>query len=114
MAELICIVCPKGCSLIVDENNNYRVTGHSCERGEEYGREEMENPTRFVTSTVSIRGAIYRRCPVKTKQPIPKRLIMDAVHLLDNVELEAPVLEGSIIVADICGTGVPWVAARDM
>ena len=114
MTDLICIVCPKGCSLSVDENDNYKVSGHSCERGEEYGREELENPTRVVTSTVSISGAMYRRCPVKTKQPIPKGLIMDAVDMLGTIELAAPVREGSVIITDICGTGVPWVTTRDM
>ena len=29
--ELVCIVCPRGCHLTIDENNN--VTGNSCPRG---------------------------------------------------------------------------------
>ena len=33
MKELICIVCPRGCRLTVDENNDYAVTGNSCKRG---------------------------------------------------------------------------------
>ena len=28
MKELICIVCPKGCHLRVDEDNGYAVTGN--------------------------------------------------------------------------------------
>ena len=28
MKELICIVCPKGCHLQVDEANDYKVTGN--------------------------------------------------------------------------------------
>ena len=27
MTEMICIVCPKGCHLKVDEENGYKVTG---------------------------------------------------------------------------------------
>ena len=38
MKELICIVCPKGCHLKVDENNDYKVSGNACERGAEYGK----------------------------------------------------------------------------
>ena len=52
MAELICIVCPKGCHLTVDESNGYAVSGHSCPRGEAYGKAELISPTRTVTSTV--------------------------------------------------------------
>ena len=75
MKELICIVCPKGCRLRVDENDGYKVTGNTCPRGEEYGKMELTNPTRTITSTVAVRGAAHPRCPVKTTKPIPKGLI---------------------------------------
>ena len=114
MTELICIVCPKSCNLMVDENDNYVVTGHACVRGEEYGREEIKNPMRTVTSTARISGAIYSRCPVKTGLPIPKGYAIEAMRLLDAVELIAPVAEGDVVVADICGTGIPWVTTRAM
>ena len=114
MTELICIICPKSCNLLVDENDDYKMTGHGCHRGEEYGREELRNPIRVLTSTVRISGAIYNRCPVKTKAPIQKRFIFDAMRLLDGVELAAPVQEGQVVVEDICGSGIPWVTSRAM
>jgi len=114
MTKIICIVCPKGCHLEVDENNNYAVTGHDCQRGIEYGQTELKNPTRVITSTVKITGALHRRCPVKTALPIPKGLIADAMRLLDGVELSAPVKIGQVVVKDICGTGVAFVATRSM
>ena len=33
MRELICIVCPQGCRLRVEEKQDYRVTGNRCARG---------------------------------------------------------------------------------
>lgn len=114
MKELICIVCPKGCHLKVDENNDYSVTGNSCPRGVEYGKKELIAPTRVITSTVKVRGAIYSRCPVKTAAPIPKELIFDAMKLLNDVELESPVRVGDVVVEDICGTGIAFVAARNL
>ena len=57
MKELICIVCPRGCHLRVDEANDYAVTGNSCPRGAAYGRAELTHPTRVLTSTVRIDGA---------------------------------------------------------
>lgn len=114
MKELICIVCPKGCHLKVDENNDYSVTGNSCPRGVEYGKKELIAPTRVITSTVKVRGAIYSRCPVKTAAPIPKELIFDAMKLLNNVELESPVRVGDVVVENICGTGIAFVAARNL
>ncbi|MCL1786872.1 MAG: DUF1667 domain-containing protein [Defluviitaleaceae bacterium] len=114
MTKIICVLCPKGCHLHVDERNNYAVTGNQCSRGIGYGKSELENPVRMVTSTVAVVGAIHRRCPVKTAAPVPKGLMKEAMGLLKNVTLTAPVEEGQVVVADICGTGVAFVATRDM
>ena len=110
--EMICIVCPKGCLLKADDDMN--ITGNSCERGLTYAREELQNPVRTLTSTVRVSGAALSRCPVKTRSPIPKRLIFDAMSLLDAVEITAPVEEGAVIVDNICGTGVPFVTTRSL
>lgn len=114
MKELICIVCPKGCHLKVDENNDYAVTGNGCPRGAEYGRAEMTNPTRVVTSTVRCAGGLYPRCPVKTKGVVPKGKIFDVMAALDAVDLTAPVEVGQVVLENVCGTGVDVVAARAM
>jgi CxxC motif-containing protein len=114
VTNIICILCPKGCHLTVDENNNFAVAGHQCKRGETYGKNELKNPTRVISSTVKIKGAIHRRCPVKTALPIPKSLINEAVKLLNNVELTAPVIAGQVVAEDICGTGIAFVTTRSM
>ena len=61
MKELICIVCPRGCHLKVDEEHGWAVSGNSCEKGAEYGKIELTNPTRVITSTVEVAG---RRTPL--------------------------------------------------
>lgn len=114
MTELICIVCPKGCHLKVDEENGYRVTGNSCKRGEEYGKKELTNPTRVITSTVRVTGGLHQRLPVKTDKDISKKLIFDAVRLLDGVTVQSPVKAGDVVLANVLGTGVNFVASRDM
>lgn len=114
MKEIICIVCPKGCHLQVDETRDFLVEGHSCSRGDKYGREELQNPSRVVTSTVRVEGGIHHRCPVKTDGVIPKHKIFEAMALLDNVTLKAPITAGQIVKNDICGTGVNFVTTRSM
>ena len=37
MKELICIVCPRGCHLKVEEGEELSVRGNGCLRGVEYG-----------------------------------------------------------------------------
>ena len=42
MTNLICIMCPKGCHLKVDEKHDYAVTGNNCPKGAEYGHNELK------------------------------------------------------------------------
>ena len=114
MKELICIKCPKGCHLHVDDENGYAVTGNSCERGAEYGKKELTNPTRVLTSTVAIAGALHRRCPVKTVHAIPKEKLFAVMRQLDAVRLTAPVQVGDVALADAAGTGCPVVVTKTM
>ena len=113
MANIICIVCPKGCRLTVDEET-FAVTGNSCPRGAEYGKNELTHPVRVVTSTVKVTGASIARCPVKTAGSVPKEKMADVMRALDGVCLTAPVKRGDIAVSDVCGTGVDVVATRDL
>lgn len=112
--ELICIVCPTGCHLKVDKKNGYQVTGNTCPRGEEYGKIELTNPTRVITSTVRCAGGAHPRCPVKTDRPIPKGLIAQVMDALDGVELHSPVQAGTVVVPNVCGTGANFVTTRDL
>ncbi len=114
MKELICIVCPQGCRLKVDEANDYAVSGNRCARGEDYGRTELSNPTRVLTSTVDVLGSHIARCPVKTNGAIPKSKMFEAMEKVRAVKLTAPVRSGQVVIADLLGTGVDLVATRDM
>lgn len=114
MKELICIVCPKGCHLKVDEQNGYAVTGNACPRGAEYGKKELLNPTRTLTSTVRVNGAALPRLPVKTNREIPKDMVQKAARLLDGVTVQAPVKVGDVVLEDILGTGAAFVATRSL
>ncbi len=112
MKELICICCPRGCHLTVDDNLN--VTGNFCPRGEKYGKQEVSNPTRVVTSTVRIANAELPMCPVKTENPIPKGKIFDVMESINNIKVTAPVHLGDVVIENVCGTGVKVISTREM
>ena len=114
MTELICIVCPKGCRLTVDEENDYLVTGNSCPRGEAYGKKELTAPTRTVTSTVAITGALHDRLPVKTAAEVPKNKVFDVVKALEKIAVSAPVRRGDVILTNAGDTGISVIATKDM
>lgn len=112
MKEMVCIVCPKGCRLHVDEENGYAVTGNGCPRGEEYGKNETKNPTRVLTSTVKMEGGLYRRCPVKTNIAVPKGMLFDIMKALNAVTLHSPVAVGQVVIENVCGTGADVIATK--
>ena len=110
MKEIICITCPKGCHLKVDEET-YAVTGNSCPRGAVYGANELRNPVRVVTSTVVVEGP-QRRLPVKTDRPIPKGKMFEVMDEIAKVRVTAPVSVGQILIANVAGTGGNVVATK--
>lgn len=114
MTELICIVCPRGCHLKVDEENGYKVTGNHCPKGEVYGREELQHPVRVVTSTVRVSSASHPRVSVKTDRAIPKEDVFKAMELLNHVDLKPPLHRGDVVIPDILGGEANFVVTRDI
>lgn len=114
--HLTCINCPMGCQLTVTLENGEvtGVTGNTCKRGEIYGRKEVTNPTRIVTSSVRVKGGEIPMVSVKTKEDIPKGKIFDIIKAIENVEVAAPVQIGDVILHDAAGTGVDIVATKNV
>ena len=110
MKEFICIECPKGCHLKVDENLN--VTGNTCLRGKTYAINEMTCPKRIVTSTVVIDSQLVSRLPVMTENEIPKEKMFDVIKALNTVKVKVPVKCRDIIIENVCDTGVNIIATR--
>lgn len=113
MKELICITCPKGCHLKVEEGT-LKVSGNGCPRGITYAQNELTDPKRTVTTTVAIEGAEICRCPVKTSIPVPKDMMADIVAELKKYTLTAPVKIGDVVVSDILQSGADIVVCRDI
>lgn len=115
MRELICIVCPRGCHLkVTSENDNYKVTGNSCPRGEKYAISEITNPTRMVTSTVRVLDGDLTRLPVVTSKPIPKRMIFEVMKEINKTYVYAPIKTHQVIIKNILGLDADIYATRDV
>ena len=79
--KLTCICCPMGCQLQVTIRDEQveKVEGNTCKRGADYGKKEVTDPTRIVTSTVRVQGGTLPVVSVKTRGDIPKSSVMDCV-----------------------------------
>lgn len=114
--NLICINCPLGCALTVTLENGEvtDVTGNTCPRGDAYGRREVTNPTRIVTSTVTVTGGHLPVVSVKTASDIPKGKIEEVMDAIRSVTVTAPILIGDVVLANAAGTGVDIIATKDV
>lgn len=102
--ELTCIVCPIGCALTVsDEEGELKVSGNTCPRGAVYGKNEVVNPTRTLTTTVRVGNREKTVVAVKSDRPIPKGMLFEAMEKINEVRVDAPVRIGDVVCADLLG-----------
>ncbi len=113
--KMICINCPKGCELDVEQatDGTVTVTGHTCPRGEAYGRSELVNPTRMVTGLVRVAG-MRKPLPVKTRTAVPKGKIDAVLFAMHQSTVQLPVRIGDVIIPNVAETGVDLVATANM
>ncbi len=97
--EMICIMCPRGCTLHVSPS--LHVTGNFCPRGKTYAIEEMTHPVRILTTTVKTNHALHPRLPVKTSAGIPKDMIGPAMSQVNHITIKGPIHIGDVIIKDI-------------
>lgn len=112
--DYTCIVCPRSCTLTVeDQDGTIVVTGNSCKRGEEYGKNEHTNPKRMITTTVRLKDGTLRCLPVISSGPVPKEKLLPCLSYLYGLEVQAPLKLHDVIVENILDTGISILAARD-
>ena len=112
--KLICIGCPKGCHLtvITDHGKAISVEGNDCKKGSDYGKEEVTNPQRTVTSTIRIKNGTQKMLPVKTASGIPKEKVFACMQIIKEIEKTAPVKNGDVIMKNIVNSGVDLIATQ--
>ena len=103
--NLTCIGCPMGCPLTVklEDTEVISIEGNSCKRGAVYGKKEVTDPTRIVTTTVRVSGGAETVVSVKTKEDIPKDQIFACILAMKDVVLH-----------DAAHTGVDVIATKNV
>ncbi len=113
---VICTTCPSGCEMeaIFQDENDLKVTGNRCKRGEAYCRNECFNPKRTFTASVKIKGSRRAVMPVRTREAVPKDMIMKCAEEAHKVELIAPVKCHDVVLSNVAGTGVDLIASMTL
>jgi CxxC motif-containing protein len=107
-------MCPLGCNLEVEKDaaDIITVVGNSCKRGAEYGRQELAEPKRTVTTLCNLhRGGVVS---VKTSKPVPKDKIFEVLREIKRATVKPPVKIGGVVIENVCGTGADIVATKNI
>lgn len=113
--SLTCIRCPMGCQLLVTvEGGEVTVTGNTCPRGADYGRQEVISPVRTVTSTIPVTGGEIPVVSVKTAGDVPKDKVFDVMRDIRSASVLAPVKIGDVIVRNAGGSGTDVIATKSV
>lgn len=109
--DMVCIVCPRGCRLTVE---NGSVTGNACKRGEAFAVAEMTCPKRTVCSTVATVFDSMPVLPVRTDGEIPKDKIAELMKQINAVKLDRKVHRGDVVIKGVVGTDVNVIATASI
>lgn len=115
MKQLVCIGCPRGCRLTIDEKDGeYIVTGNTCQRGKEFAISEMTAPKRTICSTVKTVFSDVPVLPVRVSDDIPKEKIFDVMREINAVTLKERIGRGDAVIKNVLGLGVDVIATSDL
>lgn len=115
MKQLVCIGCPRGCRLTVEEKDGeYIVTGNTCPRGKAFAISEMTAPKRTICSTVKTVFAGCPVLPVKVSDDIPKEKIFDVMREINAVTLGERIGRGDVVIENVLGLGVDVISTSDL
>ena len=116
--EYTCVLCPSGCLIEAELTGEHpprlkSLSGNRCPKGEEWTRQEIEDPMRTIATSVLVRGGDFLNASARTTRAIPREKIfevMDAIRALGA--LDAPVHIGQVLLKNPAGTDTEIIATR--
>lgn len=114
--EKICIVCPRGCHLNYeyDQEEQLVITNNGCNRGPEYLAQELVLPKRMLTTTVRVEGGDLPVVPVYASEYVAKDDVEAFIAYLKDISVTAPIKCNTLLVSEINGKEVKILASRDI
>lgn len=117
-----CTTCPSECLLTVEVERDANgavaavrsVTGNSCPRGDKFAHQELTCPMRVLTTTVAVAGGDEALLPVRTAVAIPLELHAQAMTLIRDLVVNAPIRMGNVVLPNLLDTGTDLIASMDI
>lgn len=115
MRELVCIVCPRGCSLTIDgEGESLSVSGNFCKKGKDFAISEMTEPKRTICTTVKTSFPECPVLPVRVSADIPKDKIFDVMKAINEITVNEKIARGDVVIKNVLGLQVDVIATSSM
>jgi len=117
--EMICVICPNGCQLLVEIQEGDQplvtgVTGNTCDKGPEWARQEIINPMRTISSSIMVEDGDFPLVSVRTDSSVSLKDIFKVMGEIKAVRLKAPVKTGDIIIEKVAGLSCNIIATRNV
>ena len=113
MKEFICIICPNGCHITIDDDG--KISGNKCPRGINYVKQESTHPLRTVTSTCKVIDSdTYRVVSCKTSTALPKEKIFDVMKEINKVRVKLPISMHQVLIKNVLNTGADIIATQEI
>ena len=117
-----CTTCPFECLLTVEVERDAdgavvemrSVAGNSCPRGDKFAHQELTCPMRVLTTTVAVSGGDEALLPVRTAEAIPLALHAQAMDLIRDLVVDAPVRMGDVVLGNLLNTKIDLIASMDI
>ncbi len=75
---------------------------------------DNRNDSGILTTLVRIKGAKYNVVPVKSSEPIDKKLWIECSKALSRIYVGAPIEMGDVVCKNILNTGVDIICTKSM
>ena len=116
--ELTCIVCPSGCQIKCELDDNGQIlgiTGYTCKRGLNYATQEVTHPMRTLTSTVLVNVDNKSfMLPVRSDKGIPRETLSEAMDLVRKTVVTKHVKIGDVVIKDFIEEGTNLIACKEI
>ncbi len=98
-----CIRCPIGCNLTVKKyaDGKIVVQGNSCPRGEEYGKQEVTEPRRTITT---IKQTKTGTISLKTDVAVRKEQYFDILKEIEKKKVTKNYQIGDVFIKNVLNT----------
>ncbi|MGM0367929.1 MAG: DUF1667 domain-containing protein [Actinomycetota bacterium] len=90
------------------------IEGNQCKKGKDFAEKEIINPTRILTTTISIDSRKFKRLPVRSRAPAPKGIIKELINKVKKEKAKAPVKAGEVIAENLLDSGVDIIASMSI